>query len=182
MKRAFATGILLAALAVPGVAFAQAGSTVQVPQVQPVPLSEFLDLIKTYVDEGRYEEAEAMLMRALTAVRDARRVATQPAVQFQPGGGEPVRVGGNIAEPRKLRDVRPEYPEIAQAAKVQGIVILEVVIDEAGDVTDAKVLRSIPLLDQAALDAVKQWRYTPTMLNGTPVPVIMTVTVNFTTR
>ena len=63
---------------------------------------------------------------------------------------------------------------------MQGVVILEVRIDVDGRVTDAKVLRGIPLLDQAALDAVRQWVYTPTLLNGTPTPVIMTVTVTFT--
>jgi TonB family protein len=182
MKRVLCSAVLLVALAMPSVAMAQVGSSSQTPQVQPVPLSQFLDVIKTYVDEGGYEEAEAMLMRALTAVRDARRVSTQPAMRFEPGGSEPLRVGGEIPEPRKLRDARPVYPEIAMAAKVQGIVILEIMIDDQGDVNDARVLRSVPLLDQAALDAVKQWRYTPTVLNGTPVPVIMTVTVNFTVR
>jgi TonB family protein len=61
-------------------------------------------------------------------------------------------------------------------------VILEAVIDAAGNVSSAKVLRSIPLLDQAAIDAVMQWQYTPTLVNGVPSPVIMTVTVNFTLR
>jgi protein TonB len=63
---------------------------------------------------------------------------------------------------------------------VQGVVILEAIIGQDGRILDARVLRSIPLLDQAALDAVKQWEYTPTLLNGVPVPVIMTVTVQFT--
>ena len=74
----------------------------------------------------------------------------------------------------------PVYPPIAQSARVQGVVIIEATIGPDGRVKDAKVLRSIPLLDQAALDAVKQWQFTPTLLNGVPVPVIMTVTVNFT--
>ena len=90
-----------------------------------------------------------------------------------------VRVGGSIREPRKIKDVRPSYPDIAQQARVQGVVILEVMIDPAGEVTDVKVLRGIPLLDHAAIEAVRQWVYTPTLLNGQPVPVIMTVTVNF---
>jgi protein TonB len=91
-----------------------------------------------------------------------------------------VRVGGNIKAPTKTRDVRPTYPPIAQSARVQGVVIIEATIGANGRVTEAKVLRSIPLLDQAALDAVKQWQFSPTLLNGVPVPVIMTVTVNFT--
>src|SRR5215813_5278554 len=92
----------------------------------------------------------------------------------------PVRVGGNIRPPTKTKDVRPVYPSIAQSARVQGVVIIEATIGPDGRVQEAKVLRSIPLLDAAALDAVKQWVFTPTTLNGTPVPVIMTVTVNFT--
>jgi protein TonB len=93
-----------------------------------------------------------------------------------------VRVGGTIRPPTKIRDVRPNYPQVAQSARVQGMVIIEATIDREGRVADARMLRSIPLLDQAALDAVRQWRYEPTLLNGVAVPVIMTVTVNFTLR
>ena len=97
-----------------------------------------------------------------------------------PPPAAPVRVGGNIKTPTKTKDVKPVYPPIAQSARVSGVVIIEATIGADGKVKDAKVLRSIPLLDQAALDAVKQWQFTPTLLNGVPVPVIMTVTVNFT--
>jgi protein TonB len=93
---------------------------------------------------------------------------------------EPVRVGGNISPPTKVTDVAPRYPPVAQAARISGIVILEAIIGPTGQVTDVKVLRSVPLLDEAAVEAVRQWVYTPTLLNGVPVPVIMTVTVNFT--
>ena len=80
----------------------------------------------------------------------------------------------------KTKDVKPVYPPIAQSARVQGIVIVEVVISPTGKVVDARVLRSIPLLDGAALDAVKQWEFTPTLLNGQPTAIVMSVTVNFT--
>ncbi|HLA79800.1 MAG TPA: energy transducer TonB [Vicinamibacteria bacterium] len=90
-----------------------------------------------------------------------------------------VRVGGQIKEPKKLKAVNPVYPDIAKQARVQGVVILECTISPQGRVTNVTLLRGIPLLDQAAIDAVKQWVYTPTLLNGVPVPVIMTVTVNF---
>jgi protein TonB len=99
-----------------------------------------------------------------------------------PAPPQPVRVGGEIREPRRLKDVKPTYPPIAQQARVQGIVILEATIGAQGNVTDVRVLRSIPMLDQAALDAVKQWVYAPTLVNGVPVPVIMTVTVKFTLK
>jgi protein TonB len=75
--------------------------------------------------------------------------------------------------------VSPAYPEMALQARVQGIVILETTIGPRGDVTAVRVLRGVPLLDQSAIDAVKQWIYEPTLLNGVPVPVIMTVTVNY---
>jgi len=74
------------------------------------------------------------------------------------------------------------YPSIAQTARVQGVVIIEAIISPAGKVVDAKILRSIPLLDAAALEAVRQWEYTPTLLNGVPVSVVMTVTINFQLR
>jgi protein TonB len=97
----------------------------------------------------------------------------------EPPPVQAVRVGGNKKEPTKTKNVAPVYPDIAKQARVQGIVILECTISPQGKVTDVKVLRGIPLLDQAGIDAVKQWQYTPTLLNGVPVPVIMTVTVNF---
>jgi len=90
-----------------------------------------------------------------------------------------LRVGGNVKTPIKIRDVRPVYPPDAQAARVSGTVILEIRVGTDGSVENAQILRSIPLLDQAAVEAVTQWRFTPTLLNGRAVPVIMTVTMNF---
>ena len=91
-------------------------------------------------------------------------------------------VGGNIKAPTRLSYADPVYPTIAIAAKIDGMVILEATIDETGVVRDVKVLRSIPMLDQAAMDAVKRWRYTPTLLNGVAVPILLTVTVTFSLR
>ena len=96
-----------------------------------------------------------------------------------PGLENAIRVGGQIHPPQKVKHVNPEYPPIAQSARVQGVVIVEVIIDRDGRVGYSRILRSIPLLDQAALEAVNQWEFTPTHLNGAPVPVIMTATVNF---
>jgi TonB family protein len=96
-----------------------------------------------------------------------------------PPPSAPVRVGGNVATPRRIVDASPVMPDAARQAGIKGVVILEIVIAPDGSVRDAKVLRSIPLLDQAAIDTARQWRYEPTQLNGAPVPVIMTVTVNF---
>jgi periplasmic protein TonB len=93
-----------------------------------------------------------------------------------------IHVGGIISEPRKLVHVPPEYPRIAREARVEGMVILEAIINERGDIERLKVLRSVALLDGAAMEAVRQWRYTPTTLNNVPVPVLMTITVTFSLR
>jgi TonB family protein len=93
-----------------------------------------------------------------------------------------LRVGGAIKPPVRLVNVNPDYPEEAQAAGIEGVVILEIIIATDGSVLDARVLRSIPELDQAAIDAVLQWQYEPTLLNGEPVELEMAVTINFTLR
>lgn len=93
---------------------------------------------------------------------------------------EPLPVGGLIQRPQKIRDVIPVYPSLALRAGIEGTVILETVIGEDGRVRNLKILRSIPMLDQAAVDAVRQWQFTPPMLNRQPVAVVMTVTVTFT--
>ena len=91
-----------------------------------------------------------------------------------------MRVGGDIKAPKKTKHVNAVYPPIARSSGVQGVVVIEATIGPDGHVKDAKVLRSVPLLDQSALDAVRQWEFTPTIVNGVAVPVITTVTVNFT--
>ena len=92
----------------------------------------------------------------------------------------PIRLHSGMQPPRKVVDVRPVYPALAQTARVEGVVILEAILDARGHVASMHVLRSIPLLDQAAVAAVGQWTYTPTLLNGVAVPIVMTVTVQFT--
>jgi TonB family protein len=90
-----------------------------------------------------------------------------------------LRVGGAIKPPMKIVDVAPEYPEDAKELKIQGVVILDVSLTAQGVPEDVQVLRSIPQLDDAAVAAVRQWRYQPTLMNGVPTPVQMTVTINF---
>lgn len=92
---------------------------------------------------------------------------------------EPLRVGGNVQESKLIYKVDPVYPDLAKQARVAGMVILAVTTDEQGNVADVKVLKGHPLLDQAAVDAVRQWRYSPTYLNGEAVPVVATATVIF---
>jgi protein TonB len=96
-----------------------------------------------------------------------------------PVAREPVRIGGALQAPALIKRVDPEYPELAVRAKVQGVVILEAVVDRQGRVEDVRVLRSIALLDKAAIAAVRQWRYSPLLLNGTPERFVLTVTVRF---
>jgi protein TonB len=91
----------------------------------------------------------------------------------------PLRVGSHVKEPVKLTHVDPVYPKIAIDARIQGVVIIEAVIDTSGRVTEAKVLRGVPLLDQAALEAVRQWVYTPTLVDGIPTPIVLVITVIF---
>ena len=108
---------------------------------------------------------------------------TGPAMQPPPPAEPvPVRAGGVVRFPKRVVNVEPKYPQIAQSARVEGTVILEATIDEQGGVKNLRVLKSIPLLDAAALEAVKQWRYSPTTLNGERVAVVMTVTVTFRLR
>jgi TonB family protein len=102
-----------------------------------------------------------------------------PPPRLMVDGVTPARVGGAVRAPTKLVDVKPVYPDDARRANVQGVVIIEIVIDTEGRVRDARILRSIPLLDDAALEAVRQWEFTPTAMDGVPVPLAMTVTVNF---
>jgi TonB family protein len=132
-------------------------------------------------------DADALRNRAIelnkqrTAISSGNTgVGLPPPPPPPPPPGAPFRVGGNIPVPTKIKDVRPIYPEDARAARISGVVIIEATIDTDGHVGEAKILRTIPLLDEAALAAVRQWEFTPTLLSGVPVPVIMTVTVNFT--
>jgi periplasmic protein TonB len=138
---------------------------------------------------GRGETSSVAPGRRTDEPRPATpNTAPAPAAPPSPPPDPPVRtsgamrVGGAIPTPVKTRDVRPTYPPIAQTARVQGVVIVEATIAVDGRVESARVLRSIPLLDDAALDAVKQWRYQPTIVDGVAVPVIMTVTVQFSLR
>jgi len=184
--------VLVACFALAPLAYAQTAQTESDLRTriarQPNDAGPYIELAKLYADQQRYDEAIRMLQSAIitlqrtqgmTLTPRSNTIAAAPPVAIRPGSA-PVRVGGDVAEPKKIKHVAPVYPADAMAAGVQGVVILEAVIDTNGDVADARILRSIPMLDQAAVDAVRQWRFTPTLLNNVPVQVIMTVTVNFT--
>jgi protein TonB len=94
----------------------------------------------------------------------------------------PVPIVSNLQESKLIKKVVPEYPAVAKRARVEGVVQLQVIVNEEGDVSDVKVLEGHPLLIDEAVRAVKQWKYSPTLLNGEPVPVVSTVTVIFRLR
>jgi TonB family protein len=105
--------------------------------------------------------------------------ADRPAANV-PRPEAPLRLSGTITAPRKVKNVNPVYPTDAQERRVQGVVVLDAAIAPSGCIGELVVVRSLDtLLDFAALRAVMQWRYTPTLLEGVAVPVIMTVTVSF---
>ena len=114
-------------------------------------------------------------------VLEALAALPQPDAPADPSNA-PLRIGDGVAPPLKIHDVPPVYPPAAREAGVQGLVILDATIDPTGVVGDIEVLKSVPELDEAAIAAVEQWRYEPTLVDGLPVPVSMTMTINFTLR
>jgi len=110
-------------------------------------------------------------------------VAPAPTLDSSPPSAprpQPIRVNGGVQQANLISVVQPVYPPEAKRARILGVVVLEAVIDKDGTVDNLKVITGHPLLIQAAIDAVKQWRYKPTLLNGELVPVVTTVTLNFT--
>jgi periplasmic protein TonB len=92
---------------------------------------------------------------------------------------ETVRVGGNVKPPVKTKDVKPVYPAIAVQSRLQGVVIIDATIGTDGKVKDTKIIRSMKVFDDAAVAAVRGFEYKPTVVDGRPVQVIMTIPVNF---
>jgi protein TonB len=117
--------------------------------------------------------AAALVTIGLIAVErvHAGQAASEPA---------PVRVGGDVKPPVRVKFVKPEYPAVARQTRVQGVVILEATIGVDGKVKSTKVIKSISILDASATAAVKQWEFKPPLVGGKPTPVIMTIPVNFT--
>ncbi|MBI2816689.1 MAG: TonB family protein [Acidobacteria bacterium] len=106
--------------------------------------------------------------------------AAPPPPPPPPPQAERIRVGGAVQGAKLVAQPKPVYPPLARQARIQGTVKLEAVISKDGRIENLTVVSGHPLLIQAALEAVKQWRYQPTLLNGVPVEVVTTVDVNFT--
>jgi protein TonB len=105
----------------------------------------------------------------------------QPPPPQMSKASQPLRIhpGGNVIPPKLIYEPKPEYPQLARMARIEGAVELEAVISKDGTIEELKVLRGHPLLVKAALEAVRQWRYQPTLLNGEPIEVLTEITVNF---
>ena len=123
------------------------------------------------------ERAAALQQQLQSVLAELQSVLDDPQPSGRPN--EPVRIGDGVPPPAKIHDVPPVYPPAAREAGVQGLVVLEATIDPAGEVGNIEVLRSVPELEEAAIAAVEQWRYEPTLVDGAPVSVLMTVTINF---
>ena len=122
--------------------------------------------------------AGAAQPRTSTAVGQEAE-AEEPAEPDPPAVVEPVRIAGNVPKPRKTWNVTPEYPRLARLRRIEGIVILEVTVNRDGNVSNVSLLRSPEGLEDAAINAVRQWRYEPTIVNERPVSVIFSETVRF---
>jgi TonB family protein len=111
-----------------------------------------------------------------SAAVDWDRATQETGTMNRPSGSQ------HIEPPKKLRHVNPRYPPAAQRARIQGVIFASALVSDTGCIPRAQILRSIPPLDLAALAAVVQWEYSPTRLDGKPVPTEMTVTLNFVLR
>ena len=105
--------------------------------------------------------------------------AARPVAPPPPRKGAPLRVGGRVRPPKAIVQVHPEYPPLARQTRIQGQVQIDAILDEQGNVIEMKIISGPPLLYQAALDALKKWKYEPTYLNDQPIAVQMIVTITF---
>ena len=136
--------------------------------------------LRTDGDWNRAVTMQVGDLRETVSVR-ARRPASITPLADAASGPTPVRVGGNIRAPRKTVNVNPEYPKRMVDAGLEGKISVEAVVGIDGRVARARALtvEAHPDLAQAAVDAVRQWRFEPTLLNGSPVEIVMTVSVDF---
>ncbi len=134
------------------------------------------------VPGGVFPGAEGAGTRVPGIVPSAGEFGAPPAPVPPPPRREPQPRGGDVQQAKLIQRVNPVYPPLAIRARVQGSVVLRAIIDEEGRVEALRLISGHPLLNQTALEAVRQWRYSPTLLNGEPVRVVTTVTVNFQLR
>ena len=138
-----------------------------------------IDAVLAAVRQWKFDPPAQAPMLIATDVASPQDGAASSTVSR---GRAPLRAGGAIAPPRKIVDVKPEYPQSAQDARITGVVTIEATVGVDGTITDAQVLKGVTELDDAALAAVRQWRFEPAWLNGEPVPVIIVLNINFTLK
>ena len=132
---------------------------------------------------SRPVDGDAASIYILPLNPDHLRCVAETPSRIVPSTPGTARVGGNIKEPTKIRNVAPVYPSVAVQERQEGVVIIDATVRESGCIARMRVLKGVsPPLDLSALTAVSAWKYTPTVLGGVPVSVIMTVTVNFRLR
>lgn len=138
---------------------------------EPVPL------LPMGAQTGTYADPLANFAQSIELSKPPVRAAPVAAATIPK---TPVRVGGGVQAAKLLRQVKPAYPPLARTARMQGTVKMQAIIAIDGSIRNLQLISGPPLLIQAALDAVKLWRYEPTLLNGEPVEVITSIEVNFT--
>ncbi len=132
-----------------------------------------------HFDDEEFEGVPGGVIGGVAGGLEALAPPPPPPPPPAPAPRGPVRIGGQLKEPALLYRVEPVYPGVAISANIEGTVILEAVVDEEGRVEAVKVLRSLNVLDKPAVDAVKQWRYSPVLLNGKPEKFVLTVAITF---
>ena len=154
-------------------------------RVPDTPAAQIFDDVGAMPTQFMSNSDSADAFRLSPAVDLNQRVAPPPvapkpqAQTTQPTTPSRVRVGGNVRPPKLIHEVRPVYPQLARQARIQGVVKINAIVSRDGSVQSLQIAGGHPLLVQAAIDAVRQWRYEPTLLNGEPVEVILVVDVNF---
>jgi len=177
--------VRLTDIALPAPVPGRARSAPALESAAPVPVDAPHGITEESSAAGTAAASEPRVSDVVVGVGDGTGLVTGTGLDAVPPPPtapptQPVRLHAGIEPPRKLNDVTPLYPPLARAAGVRGVVIIEATIDGDGVVVAARVLRSVPMLDEAALAAVRRWRYAPARLNGVPAAVLITVTVNFT--
>jgi TonB family protein len=159
-----------------------AGTRVTAQSMRPT-FEAFIEAAADAVRRWHYEPPRDGPIVFNTIVNFGREEATISEMAAPPRAGlsadGAMRIGGLVKPPMKIKDIRPVYPQEARDAHVQGVVIAEIRIEPDGQVSRVQIVRSIPALDEAAVAAIRQWEFMPTLLNGAAVPVVMTVTVQF---
>jgi protein TonB len=146
---------------------------------EPLPNAEFTSTVAGVPGGIERGQAGAVLDAVMRKILGDATPQPPPAQTVTPAPPRRIRLGGVVSAAKLIFQPKLEYPELARIARIEGTVEFEAVISREGTIEELKVLRGHPLLVTAALGAVRQWRYLPTLLNGEPVEVVTEITVNF---